>query len=256
MKYNTCNERHHVADTGAIKIAIAIEPCKWVLRLVVTTVTCMFPSQMTHKVTDPTVTSRKWQVSAKQNTWSHQRRKRRQMEQQASREKQTKCDGQPHVDTIADDRLGQDAIVSSSFRTHNGQGDVTTTDPKFGDSPGHLVTEVSGSGDISTGRVNGCDDLDKGGTYDVRVAKKGGESKGVGHKDGGGDSHSVGHKEGGEKGGDSKDGKQGGEHDYLLRFSLTVTQEKDNVVLQFTWVDGHSYDLLHQVVQFFRNRLE
>lgn len=191
---------------------------------------------MTYKVlADPTLTTRKWQVTVKHNTWSHQRRKRRQMAQLASKEKLHKPDSTNKHDrsAVCKDRLEQQADhcgVTNGVTIHEeGQTDTRTGDSKSCGSEDRPVTELLGNGDLSTGEdvhssVAPPDDV--GGT------EKGGEIKDVGH------------------------GERGGDREQLLRYTLGVNREKDNLVLQFTWVDGRSFDLLHQVVQFFRNRLQ
>ena len=200
----------------------------------------IFFMQMTYKVLgDPAATTRKWQVTAKHNTWSHQRRKRRQMAQLASKEKLLKPDStNKHDDSaVCKDGLGQQVDhcgVTNGVTIHEeGQTDTRTGDSRSCGLEDRLVTELLGNGDISTGEdINGSVTPHRGGPDDVGGTEKGGEIKDVGHRE------------------------RGGDREHLLRYTLGVTRQKDNLVLQFTWVDGRSFDLLHQVVQFFRNRLQ
>ena len=44
--------------------------------------------------------------------------------------------------------------------------------------------------------------------------------------------------------------------EYLFRCKLAVKKTDGNVVLEMTWADGENLELMHQVMQFFKNRLK
>ena len=182
---------------------------------------------MAHKVlaNDSTAT-KKWLVSAKHNTWSHQRRKRRQMAQLASREKLDRLD---NVDSHGcHDRLRQqepdDCGDADSVVINGGHLDTRTVHSESCLSDQTPVTELI-NGDVSD--IKCCVTTEK----QCHVGATGTAGKCGGNKD-------------------------TADRECLLKYTLVVSQQKDYVVLQFTWTDGVSYDLLHQVVQFFRNRLQ
>ena len=44
--------------------------------------------------------------------------------------------------------------------------------------------------------------------------------------------------------------------EYLFRCKLAVKKAEGNVVLEMTWADGENLELMHQVMQFFKNKLK
>ena len=196
---------------------------------------------MTSKVlASDSATTKKWLVTAKHNTWSHQRRKRRQIAQLASREKLDKLE---NIDNEScDDRLQQQETANCGSTDgvviNGGQLGAGTVHSESCVSDKHPVTELD-NGDVSAGKdINVSGD---GAVNSCVTTEKPCHIGGTGTA---------------EKCGENVRNKDMGDGECLMKYTLAVSQQKDCVVLQFTWREGVSYDLLHQVVQYFRNRLQ
>ena len=230
------------------------------------------------------------QMVARQNTWSHQRRKRRQKMQteEQTPNKKNHVEGtaaqaevgqqsptwqsdpaedlavtspQPHgrgVETVggissqAEQNIPSGGNSNTPNKAHESHKDCTTP------SVDSVMTSVQNNDKVDTKEADvGTDkDTEKDGTSTEESRKPllctdletPASQQGVPAMEG----------EGARSGVEVAELDQSIEDitDYILKCTLTVKKSDSDIELLLTWIDGQNIELMHQVMQFFKNRLK
>jgi hypothetical protein len=136
-----------------------------------------------------------------ENTWSHQRRKRREMKKQSQSQPTTSSD-----------------VASTTGATRD-----TSLEPPA------KREALEGTADAVLDSAHGS------GQVDDNAAKS---SEGL-------------HSAGRDVGNMSAD-----ERDTLFTSCVNVKRNNDNIIIEMRWIDGQNRELMHQVMQYVKNRLK
>ena len=174
------------------------------------------------------------QVVAPQNTWIHQRRKRRQERQAAKSGDNMRTDVTDKVSTHTANQCSSDIVIAS-----NEDGKDETDPPKekrrrqeeeCEDKPHETDSQV-GSANSNSG-----ENIPQKGTAE--------ENK---------EQNQV------IKGTENEQNLNISIEDieeYVVKCTLTVRNVESNILLEMLWIDGESKELLHQLMQLFKNKLK
>ena len=177
--------------------------------------------------------SRSWSFECFANTWSHQRRKRREKRRQQQHEQQNNINDND-VDSLCTKKrpandVDDDGPDAKRFRANCSASDDDTT----------ATLNCSTSSDHSLDALNAASKVE-----DACCLKSAG-------------SNALGGRLGSEpENSETSAGESSGLAECLMKGELAVRKSDcgREIVLELRWVDGHNRELLHQLMQFFKNR--
>jgi hypothetical protein len=162
-----------------------------------------------------------WIIECSSNTWSHQRRRRRQ-QKRMMRSEPNADDGELRTETVCAKRCREvDPNTSSDSEATPKKVRLDDSPLRCSESTALMINErpLSGSGSCSAedGARNGkCSD-----------------SEGV-----------------------SRTGTSSEDSSYVLKSGVTVrTSDSGSLLIELAWIDGQNREILHQLLQYFKNQL-
>jgi len=166
-----------------------------------------------------------WIIECQSNTWSHQRRKRRQQK------RLMRCEHEEDVNGCETET----ATAKRHDDDHNTESDCETTPKKVRlNCPSRECESISQSRNKQpVGKLSEFEHCSVEDPPSNDTLPQYSDFDGVG-----------------------RTGNSSGDSDFLLKSEVFVRKsDSDNLVIEMSWIDGKNRELLHQLLQYFKNQL-
>ena len=178
------------------------------------------------------------QVVAPQNTWLHQRRKRRQQQHVAKSDEKAPTDDSDKVpeqnsqaeNQCSDDKTeGKDEVEAPEAKRRRLDGDCEDESDKANDDDKTRREKTNSKTDQNISEKSTVESSSEGNKVHKESETNTQQNLNVSIEDIG---------------------------EYVVKCTLTVRKSENDVRLEMLWIDGESKELLHQLMQLFKNKLK